>query len=164
MGLPGRAATREWEPLTTALAPYGDLAADTRFATEAQRAANDAALAETLGAILQTRPARDWEAELTARDVACVVVAETAPEVATMDGDDCVGRTMGILVDLEHPMIGEYPRLTPLAAMSRSAGVTGPAPLLGAHTNAVLAELGFADERIEDLRREASSADDTPLR
>ena len=59
---------------------------------------------------------------------------------------------MGILVDLEHPMIGEYPRLTPLAAMSRSGGVSGEAPLLGAHTNAVLAELGYTTERIEDLR------------
>jgi crotonobetainyl-CoA:carnitine CoA-transferase CaiB-like acyl-CoA transferase len=69
-----------------------------------------------------------------------------------MEGDDSLGRAMGILVDLEHPMIGEYPRLTPLATMSRSAGVTGGAPLLGAQTNAVLTELGYTTEQIEDLR------------
>ncbi len=69
-----------------------------------------------------------------------------------MEGDDCLGRTMGILVDMEHPVIGEYPRLTPLAAMSRSEGVTGGAPLLGQHTDAVLAEIGHTPEQIADLR------------
>jgi crotonobetainyl-CoA:carnitine CoA-transferase CaiB-like acyl-CoA transferase len=36
--------------------------------------------------------------------------------------------------------------------MSRSAGVTGGAPLLGEHTDAVLAELGRTPEQIADLR------------
>jgi crotonobetainyl-CoA:carnitine CoA-transferase CaiB-like acyl-CoA transferase len=133
---------REWEPLVAALAPYGDVG----------DGADDSALADALSAIFKTRPASDWERELTARDVACVEVAETSPEGAMMDGDDCLGREMGIIVDMEHPVIGEYPRLTPLAAMSRSAGVTGGAPLLGEHTDAVLAELGRTPEQIADLR------------
>jgi crotonobetainyl-CoA:carnitine CoA-transferase CaiB-like acyl-CoA transferase len=133
---------REFGELTAALAPYGDLG----------DGADDDALAETLSTIFKSRPASDWERELTAQDVACVEVAETSPEAAMMEGEDCLGRTMGILVDLEHPVIGEYPRLTPLAAMSRSAGVTGGAPLLGEHTNAVLAELGYTPEQVDDLR------------
>ncbi len=61
---------REFSELATALAPYGDLADGTE----------DDALAETLSAIFMSRPASDWERELTAQDVACVEVAETSPE------------------------------------------------------------------------------------
>jgi crotonobetainyl-CoA:carnitine CoA-transferase CaiB-like acyl-CoA transferase len=133
---------REFDELTTAVAPFGDL----------PHGADDNALAQALTTIFASRPAADWERELTAKDIACVVVEETSPEAAMMEGDDSVGRTMGILVDLEHPVIGEYPRLTPLAAMSRSIGLTGGAPLLGQHTDAVLTEIGYAPERIADLR------------
>ena len=143
---------RDWEPLAAALAPYGDLAGDERFATEDDRTSNDSALADALGAIFRSRPAAEWEAELTARDVACVVAANGSPDGLIMDGDDALGRTMDIVVDLEHPVIGAYPRLTPLAKLSRSGGLTGAAPLLGQHTNAVLAEIGYSAEQIDDLR------------
>jgi crotonobetainyl-CoA:carnitine CoA-transferase CaiB-like acyl-CoA transferase len=142
----------EWEPLTRALASHADLDGDARFATEDARAQNDSALADALGAILRSRPARDWEHDLTALDVACVVVEQGPPEAVIMEGDDCLGRTMGIVVDMEHPAIGEYQRLTPLAAMSRSRGITGGAPLLGQHTDAVLAELGYTPAQVDDLR------------
>ena len=36
--------------------------------------------------------------------------------------------------------------------MSRSATVAGPAPLCGEQTAAVLAELGYDEERIDELR------------
>jgi crotonobetainyl-CoA:carnitine CoA-transferase CaiB-like acyl-CoA transferase len=143
---------RDWELLSATLASYGDLAADERFSTEDSRACNDAALAEALGAILRNRSARQWEHDLTANDVACVVVEPTSPDAAIMQGNECLGRTMDIVVDLDHPVIGPYPRLKPLARLSRSAGLTGGAPLLGQHTNAVLAELGYSDEQINDLR------------
>jgi crotonobetainyl-CoA:carnitine CoA-transferase CaiB-like acyl-CoA transferase len=132
---------REVEALASALAPYGEV-----------DRSDEGALAESLTAIFVLRPAEDWERELTARDVACVVAERTSPDAAIMDGDDCLGRTMGIVVDLEHPVIGAYPRLTPLAKLSRSEGVTGPAPLLGEHTDAVLAEIGYSEERIAGLR------------
>ena len=143
---------REWEALTNALAPYGDLATDARFATEDARTQNDATLAEALGAILRTRAGDDWERDLTAVDVACVVVAQGPPESVIMEGDDSLGHTMDIVVEMEHPAIGDYLRLTPLAGMSRSRGVTGGAPLVGQHTNAVLAEIGYSPDQIEDLR------------
>jgi crotonobetainyl-CoA:carnitine CoA-transferase CaiB-like acyl-CoA transferase len=134
---------REFDDLAAALAPYGEV-----------DRTDDDRCAESLGAIFKRRPAVDWERELTARDVACVVAERTSPDAAIMEGDDCLGRMMGIVVDLEHPVIGEYPRLTPLARMSRSAGRTGPAPLLGEHTDAVLAEIGYSDEQIAELREQ----------
>ena len=105
---------REWEPLAAALAPHGGLADDDRFATEDDRTRNDAALADVLGAIFRSRPAAEWERDLTAQDVACVVSEEGSPDGLIMDGDDALGRTMDIVVDLEHPVIGAYPRLKPL--------------------------------------------------
>jgi crotonobetainyl-CoA:carnitine CoA-transferase CaiB-like acyl-CoA transferase len=69
-----------------------------------------------------------------------------------MGEGDSIGRAMGIVVDLEHPVIGAYPRLAPLATLSRSEGLTGGAPLLGEQTDAVLAELGYSEDHITDLR------------
>jgi crotonobetainyl-CoA:carnitine CoA-transferase CaiB-like acyl-CoA transferase len=132
---------RELDDLTTALAPYGEL-----------DRTDDAALADSLSRVFEQRAAADWERELVARDVACVVVEATSPDGAIMGDGDSIGRSMGIVVDLEHPVIGRYPRLTPLATMSRSEGRTGGAPLLGAQTDAVLSEIGYSDDRIADLR------------
>jgi crotonobetainyl-CoA:carnitine CoA-transferase CaiB-like acyl-CoA transferase len=135
--------TREFDELVAALAPYGEV-----------DRTDDNRCAESLGAIFKLRAAADWERDLTARDVACVVSERTSPDAAIMDGDDSLGRTMGIVVDLEHPVIGVYPRLTPLARLSRSEGLTGGAPLLGEHTDSVLAEIGYSEGRIAELREQ----------
>jgi crotonobetainyl-CoA:carnitine CoA-transferase CaiB-like acyl-CoA transferase len=135
--------TREFDELVAALAPYGEV-----------DRTDDDRCAESLGAIFKLRAAADWERDLTARDVACVVSERTSPDAAIMDGDDSLGRTMGIVVDLEHPVIGVYPRLTPLARLSRSEGLTGGAPLLGEHTDSVLAEIGYSEGRIAELREQ----------
>jgi crotonobetainyl-CoA:carnitine CoA-transferase CaiB-like acyl-CoA transferase len=134
---------REFDDLVAALAPYGDV-----------DRTDDARCAASLAAIFTLRPAVDWERDLTARDIACVVSERTSPDAAIMEGDDCLGRTMGIVVDLEHPVIGPYPRLTSLAHLSRSEALTGPAPLLGEHTDSVLAEIGYSEGRIAELREQ----------
>ena len=82
-----RPAEREWPALATAaLAAYGSLS-DERFATEASRAANAAALAAALEAIFATRAKDDWEAELTAADVGCVAVAQENAEWRMQDDE-----------------------------------------------------------------------------
>jgi formyl-CoA transferase len=63
-----------------------------------------------------------------------------------------LGRDHGYLVDVEHPLLGEHVRLGPLNTFSRSAGVANPAALVGTHTDAVLAELGYSAERIAELK------------
>jgi crotonobetainyl-CoA:carnitine CoA-transferase CaiB-like acyl-CoA transferase len=143
---------RDWERLATALASHADLAADPRFTTEDDRIGNDRALAEVLSATFRIQGARAWEQDLTRVDVACVMVEHAPPEAVIMEGDDCLGRTMNIVVDLEHPVIGRYPRLTSLATLSRSPTRAGPAPSLGEHTGTVLDEIGYSQTRIADLR------------
>jgi crotonobetainyl-CoA:carnitine CoA-transferase CaiB-like acyl-CoA transferase len=128
-----------------------DLAADDRFADADGRARHDAELAEVLAAVFAERPAAEWEAELVARDVACVEVAR-APVEGIITRPEGLGRDHGFLVDTEHPVLGEHVRLAPLVAFSRSTGVAGPAPLCGQDTETVLAELGYDDPTIADLR------------
>jgi crotonobetainyl-CoA:carnitine CoA-transferase CaiB-like acyl-CoA transferase len=143
-------APEEWDELTGALAGYADLAGDDRFSS--QEARNSDELASALGAIFATRPAAAWEQELTPKNVACVAVEDGPPEACLMEGDAPVAGIEGQLVQLEHPVLGAYARLKPLASFSRSQGLARGAPLLGQDTESVLAELGYDEATIEDLR------------
>ena len=147
---------REWDALAAAL-PAG-LADDPRFATAEARSGHEAELAETLGAVFAGRPAAEWERDLTAADVACVVVEDGPPETCIMQGERGLARALDLLVDLEHPVCGAYPRMKPLVSFSRSGGLARGAPLLGADTDRVLAELGYTGEQIADLRARGVAA------
>jgi crotonobetainyl-CoA:carnitine CoA-transferase CaiB-like acyl-CoA transferase len=143
----------EWQALSTALAPFADLAGDARFATPEARAAHAAELADALSAVFVQRSAEVWERELTAHDVACVVVEAGPSEACIMEGDRSLARLEDQIVELEHPAIGEYVRLKPLVGFSRSQGLARGAPLLGQDTDSVLAELGYDDQATADLRK-----------
>ena len=52
---------------------------------------------------------------------------------------------------VDHSIFGSYPRLTPLVRMSLTPGLSRPATVIGQHTEAVLAELGYSRSEIEDL-------------
>jgi crotonobetainyl-CoA:carnitine CoA-transferase CaiB-like acyl-CoA transferase len=144
-------APSEWDDLVSALKPYVDLGADARFADEESRVAHDAELAEVLSGVFLTQAARDWETELCAVDVGCLEVRPGSPDVQLF-ADGGLGRTNGWIADVEHPTIGEHPRLAPLVAFSRSSTVVKPSALCGAHTDAVLGKLGYDASRIAELR------------
>jgi formyl-CoA transferase len=67
-------------------------------------------------------------------------------------GDDGIGRRSGIVVDVEHPVIGKHTRLAPPVTFSRSSTVAGAACLVGRHTDAVLQEIGYRSSQIAELR------------
>jgi crotonobetainyl-CoA:carnitine CoA-transferase CaiB-like acyl-CoA transferase len=141
---------REWSDLSRGLSAHVDLAGDPRFATPPGRQDEGAALAEALDAVFRTRPAAEWERNLAEFDVACVEVDERPCELVLMA--DEMWRAAGLVVDVVHPTLDEHPRLGPLVQFSRSETVSGAAPLLGQDTDAVLAELGYSQSRIDDLR------------
>jgi crotonobetainyl-CoA:carnitine CoA-transferase CaiB-like acyl-CoA transferase len=127
----------DWPALAGALVLPDDLRDD------------DDALAEALAERFASRPADAWERELTALDVACVTVS-TSPLDSILLSD--VGESLGVVTETTHATIGDYPRCTPMVKFSRSGGVAGPAPLCGQQTDAVLAELGYSEDRIDALR------------
>ena len=104
-----------------------------------------------LGEAFRLHSARGWETELCAVDVGCLEVRSGPPDVHLF-ADGGMGRANGWIVDVEHPTIGEHPRLAPLVEFSRSSTVVKPSALCGAHTDAVLTELGYDAARIGALR------------
>ena len=130
-------AESDWHALAGALVLPSDLRDD------------DDELAARLAERFASRPAQEWERELTALDVACVAVSSD-PLDGILFSD--LGKSLGFVVETTHATIGDYPRCTPMVEFSRSGGVAGPAPLCGAQTDAVLTELGYSADRIDALR------------
>jgi crotonobetainyl-CoA:carnitine CoA-transferase CaiB-like acyl-CoA transferase len=142
---------KEWVALGAALAESAgrDLARDARFATAEARAQNAEALAETLAAIFRTRTATGWETYLLARDVACVEVGSQT--FAMFLNESPILAEDDLIQEVEHPIFGPHPRAGMQVVFSRTPGAVRPAPTVGQHTEAVLAELGYTPEQIEDL-------------
>jgi crotonobetainyl-CoA:carnitine CoA-transferase CaiB-like acyl-CoA transferase len=114
---------------------------------------DEAELAAVLEERFATRSAVEWERELAAHDVTCAaVVAGPIEEVVMLGGG--MGKELGIVTETSNPVLGDYLRLLPLVRYERLGGVAGPAPLCGAQTDAVLAELGYDAEAIDRLREE----------
>jgi crotonobetainyl-CoA:carnitine CoA-transferase CaiB-like acyl-CoA transferase len=143
-------APSEWDPLVEALRPHVDLAADARFADEAARAAHDDELVEALATTFRAQAADAWEEQLLAHDVGCLRVRPGSPDRHIYQHG--LGEAKGWITEVPHPTFGTVPRLTPLVDFSRSATEVRSSALCGAHTDAVLAELGYDPDRIDALR------------
>ncbi|WP_261559350.1 CaiB/BaiF CoA transferase family protein, partial [Frankia tisae] len=151
-------ADKEWPRLTAALAAHAgpgahaDLDADPRFATAAGRAEHEAALADVLAKTFGTRPAADWEHDLTAAGVGCVEVAQrsqqTIIQVEPAAADE-------YCVTVHSDVFDSHLRPGPTTRFSRSATSPKGFAHAGAHTDAILAELGHGAADIADLRGRA---------
>jgi crotonobetainyl-CoA:carnitine CoA-transferase CaiB-like acyl-CoA transferase len=140
---------QEWRTLAGALVAEADLASDPRFATAALRSTNDVDLVAVLTGIFARRKAHEWEALLAPLGLGCVEVEERGPELTLMTE---LGRDLGYVTDVIHPLYDEHPRLAPLVRFSRSATQARPACLNGQHTDDLLAEIGRTVEEINGLR------------
>ena len=140
-------ADKLWAPFCKAIEQPA-LVDDARFADRRLRLANREALREIVVPIFPTRTVADWMARLEGADVLCVPVNDFEG-VST----DAQIRATGMLVEEEHPRAG---RFTTLATAVRFAATPGtrrtPAPALGEHTDAVLAEIGVPAAEIARLR------------
>ncbi|MEX2081729.1 MAG: CoA transferase, partial [Dehalococcoidia bacterium] len=59
----------------------------------------------------------------------------------------------GLVVDVDHPLLGPLKMVGPAFQMSETPiTVKGPSPMLGEHTESVLAELGYGEGEIDALR------------
>ena len=139
---------KEWRRLVGALAPYVNLAADDRFHSEERRLENADALSQVLANVFATRSKRDWEPELLGADVGCMVV-ETDMVEAIISGE--LGAAHGYLSPTDHPTFGEHDRVAPAVRFSRSATKADGGALAGTATRALMEELGYSAEQIDDL-------------
>jgi crotonobetainyl-CoA:carnitine CoA-transferase CaiB-like acyl-CoA transferase len=126
-----------------------DLLEDERFATNPQRVRHADALRGRLSPVLDKRTRDDWIARLTAAGVPCGAV-RSVPEA--LRDPQVTARRM--IEAVEHAALGMVKVLGVPIKLSATPGVVRTAPpVLGQHTAAVLGELGFAADDIDDLRR-----------
>ena len=125
------------------LAGYADLQAAYRHRDE---------IKERLEAIFVLRTTEEWLELLGVHDVWCAPVHSYG---AMVEDPQVVHN--GIITELDHPKAGRL-RVTGLPiALSDSPGSTDrPPPLLGEHTDEVLAERGLSDADISRLREEGA--------
>lgn len=140
---------REWEALVKAMPDSAGLG-DVLFAMPGDRTGAGDELVERLATVFRERTAAEWEAKLTAADVACVEVVEGVSHDILMKPDG-LSHQLGMTTKVEHPLFGEHFRLKALVSFDRSATQAGPGVLIGEQTDAVLRDLGFDDEKLADL-------------
>lgn len=136
-----------WTKLCRAL-EIEHLAGDPRFASWVLRLDNAAALIPLLAERFRSAPRAHWLALLERHDI------PAAPVQSLMQFmDDPAVRHHGLVREYDHPEVGRLRLMgLPLVFTETPARDPGPPPVLGQHTDAVLAELGYDADAIADLR------------
>ena len=129
------------------VAALPDLAADSRFETNALRLANYESLKPRLDAVFATKPRAAWAALLLEAGVPCGAV-RSVDEV--FQDPQTAAREMVLTVP--HATLGSV-RVTgvPVKLSGTPGGVRSGPPTLGQHTAAVLTELGYDAAAIDAL-------------
>lgn len=106
--------------------------------------------AQVIAGVFETRPRDEWIKLLHAADLAVAPVLQ--PE-EVFEYPHLLENRM--LTDVQHPTVGRVRMFAPpIRVGDEEAVVRRPSPLLGQHTDEVLAELGYSAAEVQELRAE----------
>jgi formyl-CoA transferase len=121
---------------------------DPRFDSAAKRSANRAELNALIAGRLRTRTTAAWVETLTAAGVPCGPVYRMDQVFA-----DPQVQHLAMTEPVRHPVLGRLDILRNAVRMTDAPPtVRAPSPGIGAHTDEVLAELGYPRAEIDQLR------------
>ena len=126
-----------------------DVLEDVRFSTPMGRIQNGDVLFQVLSGVFSTRPLSEWLEILEGHDVPC------APVLGASDVFDSPQiEANGFMAEVDYPGVGRAQMIdAPVRLSGRPGEVGARAPGLGEHTEQVLNELGYSEERIGELER-----------
>lgn len=127
---------------------HADWTSDERFRSATARVANRDTLAGLIEAVTCTESRATWLARLDQAGVPCGPILDYAEAFAH---PQAAAREMSVSVD--HPILGPMQAIgTPLKLSATPLDPHRRAPMLGEHTDEVLAAAGFSQDEIEQLR------------
>ena len=125
-----------------------ELIADPRFVTPRARIENEAAILAIIEAETVKRTTAEWDRDLTEIDILHAPVNDHAAYLA-----DAHVKGAGVVSWVEHDTVGTVPmpKIPGIAALENGNRLAH-APHIGEHTAAILGELGYGADRIEQMR------------
>ena len=149
----GAANDRTFQRLCDAL-EHPEWATNPDYADNARRVAHRAALAARIEEVMVRHPREHWLALLERHGVPSGPINTFADVMA-----DPHVLARELVVDTEHPTLGRIKTLGTPVKLSDTPLIPGrPAPLLGQHTDEVLAGVGFSDAQIGRMRERGTVA------
>ncbi len=139
---------REWERFCTSVLEKPEVASDSRFADNTQRVQNRAALREEIESIFSGLTATEATARM---EQAQIANAELRDVESFWAHPQLVAR--GRVVEVESP-VGTLPALQPATTNEGWAPRFDAIPAVGADTRALLDELGYSSDAIEQFEQD----------
>jgi crotonobetainyl-CoA:carnitine CoA-transferase CaiB-like acyl-CoA transferase len=139
---------RQWARLGPAIG-MPELATDERFATNGDRVERREELTAILASVFAPEPSATWLDRLDAAGIPAgpildIVAAFTTPQA----------QAIGSRVALDHPTLGSVDQVgIPFELSGTPASIRLPPPMLGEHSDEILAEAGYDAAKVAELRR-----------